>query len=1140
MDKNLKKVLDYYKDSISSIDLESPDLIRLRLEGLTGSQYAMTVAGAFLNNPRTMLVIARSKQEAAYLENDLASLLENNIQFFSDSFKNPNKFAELNRNNILSRTDVVSNLIAKNPQKQIIITYPEALFEKVVAPQILEKAKISLAKENQLDIDFLIETLVEYGFLRTDFVYEPGQFAIRGGIIDIFSYGNENPYRLELFDKEIESIRTFDPLSQLSLKNIGKITIFPNINTQFTRNDKTSLLNILPANTLVWLETSAQVIETLQESFEKAVEFIDALKLATMEKLNKVQINGDDFLIEKIEEEAKQFLNDLSFVLPKDILAQIQQFDNIFLGYEREFHTIIDETSAKITVKSTIQPVFNKSFDLLVKDLQENAKKGYEIFIFTDNIRQIERFYSIFDDLKAGVRWHPVPKALHTGFIDHDKKVAFYTDHQIFNRHHNYKLKQGFTKGQAMNMRLIKDLQAGDFVTHIDHGVGRYSGLETLTINGIQQEAVRLIYKNNDILHVGINSLYKITKYTGKEGTEPKLNKIGSEAWTNLKNKTKRAIKDIAADLIRLYAKRKATKGYAFPPDNYLQHELEASFIYEDTPDQLTATRDVKEDMERATPMDRLICGDVGFGKTEIAIRAAFKAVADGKQVAILAPTTILTLQHYNTFKERLDEFSVNIEFINRFKTAKEKSIILEKAAAGKVEILIGTHAILSDKVKFKDLGLLIIDEEQKFGVAAKEKLRNFKVNVDTLTLTATPIPRTLKFSLMAARDYSLISTPPPNRQPIQTEIYNAGNDTKIRTAIEYELYRGGQVFYVHNVVQTLPGVASKLKMLVPNASIAVAHGRMTPDELEDTLVKFANGTYDVLVSTNIVETGLDIPNANTMIIDRAHMMGLSDLHQLRGRVGRSNRQAYCYLLCPNFDTLDGRMRNRLEIIERFSDLGSGFSIAMEDLNIRGAGNILGGEQSGFITDIGYDTYQKILNEAIEELKETEFRTLFAEELSKKKSFVRDVMIEMDVEMRIPDNYVNNIAERLSLYSELDRLSTEAEIAHFEQKIQDRFGKTPWQVQELFNGIRVRQLCKELGFERLILRKGVLRCYFVTNPQSPYYDSAMFQRIMQYPMQSGDRHVQFKQINNLYTFVHNDTKTVEDVMHILQRLSALK
>ncbi len=1140
MDKNLKKVLEYYKDSLPSNNSENNELLRLRVAGLTGSQYAMNIAGAFLKNPRTMLVIASSKYEAAYLENDLTSLLENNIQFFADSFKNPNKFAVLERNNMLSRTEVVGNLIAKNPQKQIIVTYAEALFEKVVAPQILEKSRIDLAKNNQLDIDFLMETFIEYGFTRTDFVYEPGQFAIRGGIIDIFSFGNEKPYRIELFDKEVESIRTFDPLTQLSVQNIGKITILPNINTQFTRNDKTSLLNILPANTLVWLQTSAQLIEQLQVSFEKAVEFMDALQIATVEKLKNIQINGDEFLLEKLEDEVQHFLDDRAFLLPNDVVTQLQRFDNVFVGFEREFHTIIDETSATISIKSNVQPVFNKSFELLVKDLQINAKKGYEIFIFTDNIRQIERFYTIFDDLKAGIRWHPVPKALHTGFIDHDKKIVFYTDHQIFNRHHNYKLKQGFTKGQAMNMRLIKDLQAGDFVTHIDHGVGRYSGLETLTINGIQQEAVRLIYKNNDILHVGINSLYKITKYTGKEGTEPKLNKIGSEAWNNLKNKTKRAIKDIAADLIRLYAKRKATKGYAFPPDNYLQHELEASFIYEDTPDQLTATRDVKEDMEKATPMDRLICGDVGFGKTEIAIRAAFKAVADGKQVAILAPTTILTLQHYNTFKERLDEFNVNIEFINRFKTAKEKTVVLEKTAAGKVEILIGTHAILNDKVKFKDLGLLIIDEEQKFGVAAKEKLRNFKVNVDTLTLTATPIPRTLKFSLMAARDYSLISTPPPNRQPIQTEIYNAGNDTKIRTAIEYELYRGGQVFYVHNVVQTLPGVASKLKMLVPGASVAMAHGRMTPDELEETLVKFAKGEYDVLVSTNIVETGLDIPNANTMIIDRAHMMGLSDLHQLRGRVGRSNRQAYCYLLCPNFDTLDGRMRNRLEIIERFSDLGSGFSIAMEDLNIRGAGNILGGEQSGFITDIGYDTYQKILNEAIEELKETEFRTLFAEELSKKTSFVRDVMIEMDVEMRIPDTYVNNIAERLSLYSELDRLGTEAEIKHFEQKIEDRFGKTPWQVQELFNGIRVRLLCKELGFERLILRKGVLRCYFVTNPQSPYYDSAMFQRIMQYPMQSGDRHVQFKQINNLYTFVHNQTQTVEDVMHILQRLAALK
>jgi transcription-repair coupling factor (superfamily II helicase) len=789
-----------------------------------------------------------------------------------------------------------------------------------------------------------------------------------------------------------------------------------------------------------------------------------------------------------------------------------------------------------VTFHARPQPSFNKNFNLLIRTLHELRTSGYEIYICSDNPKQLARLQAIFKELKADIEWFPVETALSNGFIDEELKIACLTDHQIFQRFHAFKLRTGFTKEQALNVRLIRELQPGDYVTHIDHGIGKYSGLQKIEIGGQMQEAVRLVYKNNDILYVSIHSLHKISKYVGKEGEAPQLSKIGSDAWKQLKARTKKKIKDIAAELIKLYAKRRAAPGHAFPPDGYLQNELEASFIYEDTPDQVTSTQDVKADMEKAYPMDRLICGDVGFGKTEVAIRAAFKAVTDGKQVAILVPTTILALQHWKTFSERLADFPVTVDYVNRFRSTKEKTEVFKKLTSGQIDIVIGTHAMLSKDVKFKDLGLLVVDEEQKFGVAAKEKLRGLQVNVDTLTLTATPIPRTLQFSLMAARDMSILRTPPPNRQPIHTEI-RVFDDDLIKDAIYYEIHRGGQVFFVHNRVTDLPKMVELLRRLCPDVDVAMAHGQMESDHLEKVLVEFIDRKHDVLVCTNIIETGLDIPNANTIIINRADMFGLSDLHQLRGRVGRSNVKAFCYLFAPPMSVLTQEARKRLRTIEEFSDLGSGFQVAMRDLDIRGAGNLLGGEQSGFIADIGYETYQKILDEAIQELKETDFKDLFKDELAQKGAYVRDVTIETDVEMLIPDEYVSNSAERLSLYTQLDEIKDEAGITAFSKMLEDRFGKIPKQVNFLFDGLRLRWLCKKIGFERLILKGGKLRCYFVSDPQSSFYETEQFNKIIQFVGAKGRiMGYHLKQTAKDFIFVQDEIRGMKQAKGTLETL----
>lgn len=1093
--------------------LQTPQ-IALQIKGLIGSQLAFVVAAMRHHLTQPFLIIASDKEEAAYWQNDISALLNREALFFPDSYRRPTGFDKLDRTNVLQRTETVSQLVEHPKAPAVVVTYPEALFEKVVAPTNLQEAAIEIKVGTELDVPFLIDILVEYGFKRVDFVYEPGQFSVRGGIIDIYSYGNEHPYRVELFDVEVESIRTFDPTSQRSTRNIAFVTIVPNVNTEFKADQKVSFLSMLPADTLIWLSDASMLLDKLQTCFEKA-------------KADQANL---DSVVHRDRQEESLLLQEGAFLFPREIMIALEDYALFDMGAE-----VARPTQEKLLYRSTPQPNFNKNIQLLIQDFNRNTVDNITNYIFADNPKQLERFYSIFEDLEADVRWHAIPKALYQGFVDRDLNLAAYTDHQIFERYHRSQLRKGFDKNTALKVKALSELKPGDFVTHIDHGVGRYGGLEKIELKGKLQEAVKLVYRDNDILYVGIQSLHKIAKFTGKDGTMPKVHKLGSNAWANTKRKAKTKIKELAFDLIKLYAKRKATKGIEFPPDSYLQNELEASFIYEDTPDQAKATFDVKEDMMKPYPMDRLICGDVGFGKTEIAVRAAFKAVVAGKQVAILVPTTILALQHAQTFRERLKKFDVKVDYINRFRTSKEKTAIYKALKTGEVDLLIGTHAILNKRVEFKDLGLLIVDEEQKFGVGAKEKLRNMRVNVDTLTLTATPIPRTLQFSLMAARDLSVINTPPPNRQPIETEV-RVFNGEAIKEAIEREINRGGQVFFVHNRVKNLRDMAAFIKELVPSADIAVAHGQMESSTLEQTLMDFIKGYYEVLICTNIIETGLDISNANTIIINNAHNFGLSDLHQLRGRVGRSNKKAYCYLLAPPASTLTSDARKRLQTIEQFSELGSGFNIAMRDLDIRGAGNLLGGEQSGFVMNMGYETYQKILEEAIQELKETDYKELFKEELEQKRAFVQEVNIESDLDLMIPDEYVVSIQERLSLYQTLNKINDEEGIAKFAKMLEDRFGKIPKAVNNLFEAMRVRWKAKGLGFERILLKNRKLRCYFISDQSSPFFDSAFFGELLAHIQAKSDHRFFLKQSPRYLLLVVESTNSFQQTLKVLENL----
>lgn len=1042
----------------------------LHIQKVSGSFPAFLSATLFSSSIKSHIHIANDKESAAYLLNDLEALLpREEILFLPDSFKRPNQFSDIKNEYIQQRTSLSSKVNSSG--KNILVTYPEAVMEMLVAPKELESEHILIEKGHSLNVDDFVLKLVNFGFNRTDFVYEPGQFSIRGGILDVFSFGNDWPYRIELFDDEVESIRNFNPTSQLSFKDISRLKLIPNINNSFSTNQKISFFQLFdPKETILWIDDQQQLLERIEESYTKAMEY--ASKVSQVDQSEWAEMMRDRSFLER-----SVFYEDL---IQFKIVAQKPSLDS--------------KVDLAINFDVSPQKNFNKKFDLLIRHLQENERQEIKNYLISNNPKQFQRFEAIFDDLNAAVQYQPLQIQLHEGFISPYMGIAILTDHQIFQRYHRYNLKRGFTQDQAMTLKMVKELQPGDYVTHIDHGVGKYSGLEKIDVNGKSQESVRIIYKNNDVLYVSINSLHKITKYIGKEGKAPALSKLGSDQWKKLKSKTKKKVKDIAGKLIKLYAKRKQADGFAFQPDGYLQNELEASFLYEDTPDQEKATVEVKKDMESPHPMDRLICGDVGFGKTEIALRAIFKAIVNGKQAALLVPTTILALQHYRTFKERLEDFGIAIDYINRFRSSKEKRLIYEKLENGEIELIIGTHALLNKKTKFKDLGILVIDEEQKFGVSAKERLREFKVNVDTLILTATPIPRTLQFSLMAARDMSILRTAPPNRQPIHTEM-RVFNEGLIREAIYYETNRGGQVFFVHNRVKTLQDMVVMIRRMCPDIDIAFAHGQMEAQQLEKTLVDFIHGSFDVLVCTNIIETGLDIANANTMIINNAHQFGLSDLHQLRGRVGRSNRKAFCYLLSPPISTLTSDARKRLRTIEEFSDLGSGLDIAMRDLDIRGAGNLLGAEQSGFISELGYDTYQKILDEAIQELKETEFKDVFVES-EEEKVFVRDVEVEMETEMMIPDDYVNNIQERLRLYTELDNIENEQQLEKFTQSLADRFGPVPNLVYSLFDGLRLRWIGKKMGFERITLKNRTLKCFFPGDPQSAYYETDAFNQLL--------------------------------------------
>ena len=1030
--------------------------------GLCGSSRALVLAAVFAQTKRHMLVIVEDAEEASYLKSDIEKLVEGNKEQVVYLFPATHRIRQKGQDEsyTIQRTEVLTRL--NSPEPCVVVTFPDALNEQVVSQQMLQTRSIEVHQGQEISEQKLIEQLSDLGFLRVDFVYEPGQFSVRGGIFDVYSYALDQPYRLDFFGNELESIRVFDIETQLSQEKVEKAYIVAasdNDGSRFKVQDASFLTDYLPENTVV---------------------------------------AGCDlnYVFKNVEE---------------DLAAKLTSWTTVEMAQKSVFGTV-----SKIEFHTVPQLVFHKNFDLLFEEVQAKRAEGYTVYIFSDNRKQTDRLGSILDTLR-GVEvdlngkpqqevehlFSAVYPTLHEGFVDHDMKMCVWTDHQIFERYH--KVEQRADKARQgkvlLTLRELNQLQIGDYVVHADHGIGKFGGLVRTSINGKPQEMIKLTYRDGDMIFVSVHSLHKIAKYKGREGGEPTISRLGSGQWERLKERTKQKMKDIARDLIKLYAARRKEQGFAYSPDTYMQQELEASFLYEDTPDQAKATTDLKRDMESPRPMDRLICGDVGFGKTELAMRAAFKAVADGKQVAVLVPTTVLALQHYNSFSERFQQFPVRVEYLSRAKTAKQTQAILEDLSAGKIDVIIGTHKLVGKGVHFKDLGLLIIDEEQKFGVATKEKLRSLKVNVDTLTLTATPIPRTLQFSLLGARDLSIMTTPPQNRYPIQTEVITPADQDILKEAIELELGRNGQVFYIHNRVATLDMVAHQLQKLVPEARIVVANGQMPPEQVEEILTDFINYDYDILVSTSIIENGVDIPNVNTIIIGGAHHFGLSDLHQMRGRVGRSNRKAYCYLVAPSSELLTPEARRRLNALEAFSELGSGFNLAMQDLDIRGAGNLLGAEQSGFIADLGYETYQRILQEAVLELKEEEFQDLFEEpepDTERVTTYVTDSQLDSDLEIGFPPEYIENISERITLYRELDNIQSEQALVAFKVKLIDRFGALPEQGEELLQVVRLRWLCMRLGIEKIVLKQGRMVLYFPSNNQSPYYQSEAFGKVLRF------------------------------------------
>ncbi len=1064
------KILQLYKEAPQIkqlINLISKQEGNIYTEGLTAS--ARAVVQASCSSTGTHIVIAPDRETAAYQYYDLTQLLgEEPVFFLPSSYKRGADNGEQDPQNILMRTETLSLLLSARNPNIFIVTYPEAIIERVISSEQLNDNMLKIAVGDRIDLSFTIDVLNEYHFERVDFVFEPGQYAVRGSIIDIFSFSDENPYRIDFFGDEVDSIRSFDLESQLSKEKLSNIVIVPNINDNTRIKEMMPLSQALPERCTVWVDSPSFIIDMMNDSIDK------------ISKANA-----------KRDEENKMSLS--SFCKGDEWVSHLKRQTVVTYGTKNEL-----KSSNILKFSISPQPVFHKNFELLEANLLEKIQDAYDIHILSDNAKQLDRLRSIITDRGAGISYREENIALHEGFIDNDLRQCFYTDHQIFERYHKFTLRTDNTRiaQQSISLRELSKLNTGDYVVHADHGIGKFGGLVHTEVNGKPQEAIRLIYRDNDTLLVSIHSLHRISKYKSKDGTPPSVHKLGTGAWQRLKEKTKSKVKDIARELIALYAQRKAEPGFQFSPDSYLQTELEASFIYEDTPDQYKATQALKVDMESDSPMDRLVCGDVGFGKTEVAIRAAFKAVTDNKQVAVLVPTTILAFQHYNTFKERLADFPCNISYVSRLRKPKDVKKALKDLEDGKVDIIIGTHRLVAKDVKFKDLGLLIIDEEQRFGVSVKEKLRAIRVNVDTLTLTATPIPRTLQFSLMGARDLSILNTPPANRQPIVTEVHTF-NDDIMREAIEFEIQRNGQVFIINNRIQNIYELEKRINQLLPKVKTVVAHGQMDGTTLENVMLDFISGEYDVLIATTIIESGLDIPNANTIIINNAHQFGLSELHQLRGRVGRSNKKAFCYLLAPPPSVLTEDARRRLRIIEEFSDLGSGFNIAMQDLDIRGAGDVLGGEQSGFISDIGYETYQRILNEALLELKETEYRDVFEEELAQTpKEFVTDFSIETDEEMRFPEEYISNVAERMELYRSLDNIDTDEELAQFRNNLIDRFGEIPEAGERLFTVVKIRRISKSIGIEKIVFKNNLLYMYLVSNKESAFYQSPLFTKLL--------------------------------------------
>ncbi len=1074
-------------------------------KGLHGSSRALFVSSLFRKHPRNYLFILNEADQAGYFYHDLTQILgTSDVLFFPSAYKRAAKYGQIDSANEILRTETLTRL--QNDQAPFIaVTYPDALAEKTVSQQTLKENTLQISVGEQIDSNFVSEVLDSYGFQYVDYVYEPGQYATRGSILDVFSYSNEYPYRVDFFGDEVESIRSFEVENQLSKSNYSTISIIPEFRSR--KEDEVSVLESLSADTVIGIEDISWIESRIESVFNDQT-------IINLDEVETVKAN----LMSK-----------------EEFITALQPFKQL------RFDTKLpDEVDATLRFDTLPQPLFHKNFDLLTESLQMYLEQNYTIYILSDSEKQQQRLHDIFEDRSSNIPFTSINKTLHEGFSDQTLKICCFTDHQIFDRFHKYSLRSERARSGkiALTLKEINQLQQGDYVVHLDHGIGRFAGLVRLRIGNTIQEVIKLTYLNNDAVFVSIHSLHKISKYKGKEGQMPQLNKLGSGAWERTKEKTKSKIKDIARDLIKLYAERQNEKGFAFTKDTYLQTELEASFKYEDTPDQLKATQDIKQDMESSKPMDRLVCGDVGFGKTEVAIRAAFKAATDGKQTAVLVPTTVLATQHFHSFRERLANFPVKVDYLSRARTSKEQKQILSNLQEGKIDILIGTHRLVGKDVAFKDLGLLIIDEEQKFGVSTKEKLKQLKTNVDTLTMTATPIPRTLQFSLMGSRDLSSINTPPPNRYPVQTEVHTFDIEL-IREAIQFETSRNGQIFIVNNRIQNIYEMEELIKREIPGIRVAVGHGQMDPKKLETVISDFVNHEQDVLIATTIIESGIDMPNVNTIIVVNAQNFGLSDLHQLRGRVGRSNRKAFCYLLAPPLYTLSTDSRRRLQAIENFADLGSGIHIAMQDLDIRGAGNLLGAEQSGFIADLGYETYQKILQEAVQELRKEEFTDMYREQQSQKaereEAFVEDVPVESDMELMFPVDYIPNDAERVAIYRELDNMETETEILDFTKRLEDRFGKIPKQGKELIRIVRLRRLAKFLGFEKIMLKTGKMTLFLLSDAESYYYQSKQFEKLLQF-VQSHARICQLKESGKKRSVTIQNVTTVETACGILEEI----